>query len=481
LDEVAEEIWLSEEAEEEVGVCGDGLGSASCPRPVVEAPRPLPPLPSAAFEGQDSWRRKPRFRPSLAVVRDVSPAPPLPSCSLALPPTTSTPNMAEASLEELGPADKGKGKAVDEGQTPRGPTFRQRAVTAPMDVETRLPFPSVAPPIPRLPSPLPSFVRRMMETSVAPPRLADRPLHPDLFRKRVPVATATKATPGPTTPTQPAPRARPPIPQLTPFIHPTSPQQSSTAPMAPTDRPVTPPQVAQPELKSRWSPSPQPSPTKVQKLMKAISFTSLRSQKSKTNLKDQPSSSSIPPVPALPPTTPSASKRSSNRSSAGTKKSSGSFGRGASPSHTSTWMAAASCLDPTFIGRNPSLITRPRTSSGRTERTEKTSSTSSTFSMPLSRQASTVTPEGSLAGIPPLPPLSSYSAFPPVPPMPSAPPTLSAGPSVPPMTVAPRTPPRPTGPRRKVSMPKMFLRKKKSGVDKKEEIVERKEGTGEED
>ncbi|KAK0721556.1 hypothetical protein B0T21DRAFT_414732 [Apiosordaria backusii] len=443
LDEVVEEIWFNEEAEEEVGVRGDDFASASCSRPTVEAEKPLPPLPSTTFEGHGSWRRKPRFRPSLSAVRDVSPVPPVPNCPPPPPPTMSMLNRTEASSDEMGPADKGKGKAVDEEQTASRPTFRQQLATSPADTQAGLSFSSAAPPIPRLPSPLPSFVRRMTETS-APPRLADRPLHPDLFRERVPVVTASQPTP--TT----VPQTRPPIPQVTPFIHSPSPKRASAATMAPTDRPVTPPQVARPELKSRWSPSPAPSPTKVQQLMKAMSFANLRSQKSKTNLPDQPSSSSVPPpVPPLPPTTPKTTKRSSNRSSAGTKKSSGSFGRGTSPSHKAHYMAAASCLDPTFMAHDTTGVTRPRTASERT-------SASSTIGTALSRQASTITPERTQAELPPLSPLPPLSAFPPVPHM----------------SAAPSSPPRPTGPCRKISMPTLFPRKKKSSVGKKEDIDE---------
>lgn len=186
LDELAEEAWLNKEAEEDVGVHGDGFVSENWPFPAAEAARPFPRLPSTAFAGQRSRRRQPRFQPTLSVVRDLSPAPPppTPSCAPPPPPTTSVVGQAEESLDRLGPVDKGKGKAVDEEQPAGRPTFQQTVAAAPTS------SPSQAPPIPRLPSPLPSFVRRMLETS-APPRLADRPLHPDLLRERVPVATAS--------------------------------------------------------------------------------------------------------------------------------------------------------------------------------------------------------------------------------------------------------------------------------------------------
>ncbi|KAK4178563.1 hypothetical protein QBC36DRAFT_182302 [Triangularia setosa] len=435
LDEVAEEIWISEEAEEEVGVHGDGLASASWPRPTVETEKPLSPLPSMIFEGQGSWRRKPHFRPSLSAVRNMSPVPPAPSCPLLPPPTASVPAMTEASSDELDPADKGRGRAADEEKTASRPTFRLRMATAPTDTRTRLSFSSAAPPTPRLPAPLAFFVRRMWETS-APPRLADRPLHPDLLRERV-----------------------------TPFIHAPSLKRASTEPMAPMDRSLTPPQAAQPEPKSRWSPSPPPSPTQVQKFMNAMSFASLRSQKSKTNLQDQSSSCPVPPVPALPPTSLITTKRSSNRSSAGSKKSSDSFGRGTSPSLKSTWMTTASVLDPTWMGRDVSSVSRPRTTSGRTER----SSASSSLSMALSRQASTITPERTQAELPPLAPFPPLSASPPAPPQ------------IPPMPAALSSPPHPPGLRRKISMPSMFLRKKKSSVGKKEDTGKKKEDTDKED
>ncbi|CAP64697.1 uncharacterized protein PODANS_5_9715 [Podospora anserina S mat+] len=433
LDELAEEAWLNKEAEEDVGVRGDGLVSESWPFPAVEAARPLPRLPSTAFAGQRSRRWQPRFQPTLSVVRDLSPAPPppTPSCAPPSPPTTSVVGQAEESLDRLGPVDKGKGKAVDEEQPAGRPTFQQTVATAPTS------SPSQAPPIPRLPSPLPSFVRRMLETS-APPRLADRPLHPDLLRERLP-----------------------------PFVHSPSPtKRASTTPMAPTERPVTPLQVAQPELKSRWSPSPPPSPTKVQKLMKAMSFASLRSQKSKTSLREQSSSSAVPPVPDLPPTTPDTTKRKSDRSSASTKKSFGSFGksslgRGSSSSQKSNWVAAA-------FGCDSSSITRPRTASGRTERSSTTerSSGSSLMSSALSRQASTITPERPQAGLSSLPLLPAASTFHPEPP--------SATHIVPPMPPVPQSPPHPSDLHRKISMPSMFLRKKKSSLNKKEDPQENK-------
>ncbi|KAK0667475.1 hypothetical protein QBC41DRAFT_228378 [Cercophora samala] len=426
LDEVVEELWLNEEAGEDVGVHGDGLTSASRSCPTVEGTRPLPRLPSTAFVGQRSWRRKPRFQPSLAAVRDLSPVPPAPSRPPPPPPTTVVAEMAEESLDRLAPVDKGKGKAVDEEQPAGRPTFRQRVKN-----RAGLSFPSQAPPIPRLPSPLPFFVRRTMSETSAPPRLADRPLHPDLFRDREPLA---------------------------PFNHSTSPtKRASTGTMAPKERPVTPSQVAQPELKSRWSPSP-PSPNKVQKLMKAMSLANLRSQKSKTNLRNEQSdASSVPPVPALPPTTPNTTNRSSNQSSASTKKSFGSFGRssfrrGSSSSQKSTWMSTA-------FGRDSSA-TRPRTASGRTER----SSASSSLSTVLSRQASKITPErthAELLALPALPPLSTFQPVPP-----------PATPVVPPMPSVPQSPLRPSGVRRKISVPSMFLRKKKSSLIKEEDTVE---------
>ncbi|KAK4665010.1 uncharacterized protein QC763_509715 [Podospora pseudopauciseta] len=459
LDELAKEAWLNEEAEEDVGVHGDGLVSENWPFPAVEAARPLPRLPPTAFAGQRSRRRQPRFQPTLPVVRDLSPAPPppTPSCAPPPPPTTSVVGQAEESLDRLGPVDKGKGKAVDEEQPAGRPTFQQTVAATPTS------SPSQAPPIPRLPSPLPSFVCRMLETS-APPPLADRPLHPDLLRERVPVATASPPT---SATTLPVPRTRPPIPQLPPFVHSPSPtKRAPTTPMAPTERPVTPLQVAQPELKSRWSPSPPPSPTKVQKLMKAMSFASLRSQKSKTSLREQSSSSSVPPVPDLPPTTPDTTKRQSDRSSASTKMSFGSFGKGSlgrgnSSSQKSNWVAAA-------FGRDSSSITPPRTASGRTERSSTTerSSGSSLTSSALSRQASTITPERPQAGLSSLPLLPAASTFHPEPP--------SATHIVPPMPPVPQSPPHPSDLHRKISMPSMFLRKKQSSLNKKEDPRENK-------